>query len=193
MDILRIAAFSDGSKGGNPAGVVISESGLAEDEMQQVAAEVGYSETAFAHPIEGGWRVRYFSPENEVSFCGHATIALGAALAMKHGDGTYALTLNAANISVEGKTTGSMFSAALHSPETKSTKLDERLLKKILELFGLNQKDLHGKIPPAEIHAGANHALIALNSREQLAGMNYDLDAGRTLMNDAGLATIAFT
>ena len=50
--------------------------------MQRIAAEVGYSETAFAMRDGDRWRVRYFSPEAEVPFCGHATIALGAALAV---------------------------------------------------------------------------------------------------------------
>ena len=40
--------------------------------MQCVAAEVGFSETVFAAPHENAWRVRYFAPELEVPFCGHA-------------------------------------------------------------------------------------------------------------------------
>ncbi|HWT98723.1 MAG TPA: PhzF family phenazine biosynthesis protein, partial [Terriglobales bacterium] len=87
MDILRIAAFSDGDVGGNPAGVVIGAEMPEAEVMQRVAAEVGFSETAFAAPLAPGgnkaWRVRYFAPESEVPFCGHATIALGAALAAK--------------------------------------------------------------------------------------------------------------
>ena len=62
----------------------------AETDMRRLAAEVGYSETAFAVPVEGAdriWRVRYFSPESEVSFCGHATIALAVALGQRDGPG----------------------------------------------------------------------------------------------------------
>jgi PhzF family phenazine biosynthesis protein len=100
MDILRIAAFSDGDTGGNPAGVLIADALPSAAQMQQIAAQVGYSETAFAAPQGAGWRVRYFAPESEVPFCGHATIALGAALALKQGDGVFALTLNHAEITV---------------------------------------------------------------------------------------------
>ena len=81
MDVQRIAAFSDGPSGGNPAGVVLCDALPAAVRMQAIAAEVGFSETVFAAPAGGGWRVRYFAPEIEVPFCGHATIALGAALA----------------------------------------------------------------------------------------------------------------
>src|SRR4051794_28306133 len=75
MHVQRIAAFSQGAHGGNPAGVVLCEALPAAEEMLTIAAEVGYSETVFAAPNEDGWRVRYFAPEIEVPFCGHATIA----------------------------------------------------------------------------------------------------------------------
>lgn len=73
----RIAAFSDGNTGGNPAGVWIGDAMPDASRMQAIAAEVGFSETAFAAPEGDAWRVRYFSPAMEVPFCGHATIALG--------------------------------------------------------------------------------------------------------------------
>ncbi|MGA8205754.1 MAG: PhzF family phenazine biosynthesis protein, partial [Woeseiaceae bacterium] len=77
----RIAAFSDTPAGGNPAGVWIGEQLPDEDTMQRIAAEVGFSETAFVAPTHGLERtIRYYSPVAEVSFCGHATIATGAVL-----------------------------------------------------------------------------------------------------------------
>lgn len=80
MELLRIAAFSYYNQGGNPAGVMICGEMPAEDEMQIIAKEVGYAESAFLKSIKDGWRIRYFSPEMKVPFCGHATIASGAAL-----------------------------------------------------------------------------------------------------------------
>ena len=112
LNILRIAAFSDGEMGGNPAGVWIGDALPDEATMQRIAAEVGYSETVFAASLDVGWRVRYFSPESEVPFCGHATIALGAALALAHGDGVFQLALNNGNITVEGKSQQSLVAAA---------------------------------------------------------------------------------
>jgi PhzF family phenazine biosynthesis protein len=190
MKVQRIAAFSDRELGGNPAGVVIC--GVLPDAsvMQAVAAQVGYSETAFAAPIDEGWRVRYFAPETEVPFCGHATIALGAALALEHGDGVFALLLNHANITVEGRREGTMIAAALQSPPTRSEPAKPRLITDALALFSYSQDDLDQRIPPAIADAGARHLVLALNSRQRLSAMNYDLAAGRTLMNEAGLVTI---
>ena len=121
MNIQRIAAFSEGDTGGNPAGVLISDQHPSSREMQSIAAEVGFSETAFAMPSStGAWRVRYFSPQSEVPFCGHATIALGSALARQFGDDVYTLVLNETDITVEGVASGHHFQAALQSPKTHS-------------------------------------------------------------------------
>ena len=158
--------------------------------MQRIAAEVGYSETAFAAPIEGGWRVRYFSPESEVPFCGHATIALGAALAQAHGDGVFALKLNEADITVEGRSDGKTMAAALQSPPTRSAAADPQLVLEALSLLGYGGADLDPRIPPALAHGGADHLVLALGTRALLAAMAYDLDEGRALMNRAGLVTI---
>ncbi|RMN23597.1 Phenazine biosynthesis protein, partial [Pseudomonas cannabina] len=158
--------------------------------MQQIAADVGFSETAFAAPTENGWRVRYFSPLAEVPFCGHATIALGAALAAQHGDGVYDLTLNQAQITVEGHARGSLTSAALQSPPTFSKPINAHLLEEALALFGYTSSDLDQRITPAHINGGAGHLILALNSRAALKAMRYDQQAGRELMVREGWATI---
>lgn len=194
MDLLRIAAFSDGEIGGNPAGVLIAGELPSAAEMQRIAADVGFSETAFAMPASPsgdlGWRVRYFSPESEVPFCGHATIALGAALALQNGDGLFHLTLNEATITVEGTKDGDVIAAALQSPPTHSKPAPAELVADSLALFGYTQADLDPAIPPALTNGGAEHLVLALKSREGLAAMDYDLNTGRTLMNNNGLVTI---
>ena len=190
MEILRIAAFSDGNAGGNPAGVVITEKHPPVEAMQRIAADVGFSETAFACPAGSGWRVRYFSPESEVAFCGHATIALGAALALKHGDGVFLLTLNQAEISVEGRTDGEVIAAALQSPPTHSRLAPSQMVAEALDLFGYTSADLDTRLAPALAHGGANHLVLSLHSRAALAAMRYDLDAGRVFMNREGLVTV---
>ncbi|MBZ9676570.1 PhzF family phenazine biosynthesis protein [Mesorhizobium sp. ES1-1] len=190
MEVLKIAAFSDGDAGGNPAGVVIGDALPDAAAMQRIAADVGFSETAFAAPHGTGWRVRYFSPESEVPFCGHATIALGAALVRQFGDGVFPLTLNQASITVEGFRDGANVAAALQSPPTSSKPAPPRLVAEALELFGYTPADLDPAIPPALIHGGADHLVLALGTREALAAMAYEIKAGQTLMRREGLVTI---
>ena len=87
--VLRYSAFTDTPEGGNPAGVVLDASTLTDEQMQQIAKDVNYSESAFVTQREdqGEYDVRYFSPEAEVPFCGHATIATAVALAERDGAG----------------------------------------------------------------------------------------------------------
>jgi len=189
LEVLHIAAFSDGASGGNPAGVVITEQLPEASLMQRIAAELGYSETVFAAPAEPGWRVRYFAPAAEVPFCGHATIALGAALALREGDGVFELQLNQARISVEGQA-GNPMRASLQSPPTRSRPATDAEVQQALLLFGLSTGDLDGALPPAVMHGGVDHLLLVLKQRDRLARMGYDLEQGRKLMKAQGWTTI---
>ena len=61
----RLAAFTARPDGGNPAGVWVGEALPDPDAMQRIAAEVGFSETAFVAPASGPARiVRYYSPKS---------------------------------------------------------------------------------------------------------------------------------
>jgi PhzF family phenazine biosynthesis protein len=191
MDVQRIAAFSQGPTGGNPAGVVLCEALPPADRMLAIAAEVAYSETVFAAPNKDGWRVRYFAPEIEVPFCGHATIALGAALALAHGDGTFTLQLNDTSITVTGWRNNPALMAALQSPPTRSAPAPQELVESALDLFSFTSADLDPRLPPAIAEAGARHLVLALTSRQKLAAMHYDLERGRRLMTAAGIVTIS--
>jgi PhzF family phenazine biosynthesis protein len=191
MNVQRIAAFSQGTNGGNPAGVGLCDVLPAADRMLAIAAEVGYSETVFAAPGENGWRVRYFAPEIEVPFCGHATIALGAALALAHGDGTFALHLNDARITVTGWQKNPTLMAALQSSRTSSASAPQELVAAALGLFSYTVGDLDPRLPPAIAEAGARHLVLALTSRQKLAAMHYDLEQGRRFMTAIGIVTIS--
>jgi PhzF family phenazine biosynthesis protein len=188
--VLRISAFSDGEQGGNPAGVWIGAALPPEADMRRLAHEVGFSETAFAARDGERFRVRYFSPDAEVPFCGHTTIALGAALAREFGDGVYPLALNQANITVEGRAEGKLTSAALQSPPTRSSKASQEMVAAALDLFNYSEADLDPRIPPGLAHAGNDHLVLALASRDLLAAMRYELEAGRTLMRAWNMPTI---
>lgn len=190
MNVLRLASFSEDGIGGNPAGVCILNELPSISDMQACAKEVGFSETSFACPVGQKWRVRYFSPENEVPFCGHATIALGVALAMKKGDGLFSLQLNDAAITVEGHSIGDQFQAALQSPPTKNKEPEDSVLQSALDLFGFSKDDLNPQLPPQLIFAGADHLAITLANRDKLASMKYDLNKGKTLMLREGWTTI---
>jgi PhzF family phenazine biosynthesis protein len=62
IKVHQVAAFTADDQGGNPAGVMIRAALPDERAMQEIAREMGYSETVFAAPAGEGWRVRYFRP-----------------------------------------------------------------------------------------------------------------------------------
>ena len=75
-------AFTKDNKGGNPAGVVLDTKGLTTKSMQAIATKLNFSETAFVLPsINSDYEIKYFTPNEEVDVCGHATIATFSLLA----------------------------------------------------------------------------------------------------------------
>ena len=76
LKIYQVDAFTDKLFGGNPAAVVPLKEWLPDTTMQQIASENNLAETAFFVPInDGRFHLRWFTPENEVNLCGHATVA----------------------------------------------------------------------------------------------------------------------
>ena len=178
-EILRYAAFTDTPEGGNPAGVVLDASGLGDAEMQAIAADVGYSETAFVTAADGNdLVVRYFSPLAEVPFCGHATIATGVAWGDRYGDGLLALTTPAGLVEV--KVADGV--ATLTSVEPSSAELDEDDLDVILYALRWKRSDLDPSIPPRVAYAGAHHPVLAVAESDRLASLDYEFDRLAALM-----------
>lgn len=71
-----VKSFTKDKSTGSPAGIVLGAENLTDNQMQQVARELGFSETAFVLPSDkADFRVRFFAPNHEVDLCGHGTIA----------------------------------------------------------------------------------------------------------------------
>lgn len=191
MQVARLAAFADGAKGGNPAGVVIADKLPDVAMMQLMASEIGYSETAFAAPDGAAWQVRYYSPVAEVAFCGHATLALGAALAERFGDGIFDLSLSQNRIALIASRDGDGWQATLTSPPTWSRAMPESLSAVLCDYFGLSAADLDPRLGPQLAHAGVLHGVLALRDRGRLADMDYPFEDLRDVMLAMGLTTIS--
>jgi PhzF family phenazine biosynthesis protein len=74
-------SFAKSIEGGNPAGVVLNADALSENDMKKIAGIIGFSETAFVMKSDlADFKVRFFTPNEEVDLCGHATVATFYAL-----------------------------------------------------------------------------------------------------------------
>ncbi|HEY6758108.1 MAG TPA: PhzF family phenazine biosynthesis protein [Baekduia sp.] len=189
VHVLRLAAFTDTPDGGNPAGVVLDARDLTDTAMQQLAADVGYSETAFVTDPTNN-TVHYFSPAAEVPFCGHATIATAVALAQRDGAGELLLQTKAGPIAVStraedgGAITATLTSVAPHVEPAAD--LDEALTA-----LRLAANDLDPALPPRVAYAGARHLIVSTRTRARLTDLDYAFEALKAYMLERDLTTVA--
>ncbi|QQQ76993.1 PhzF family phenazine biosynthesis protein [Saccharothrix sp. 6-C] len=180
--VLRYSAFTTDPAGGNPAGVVLDATGLAEASMLEIAADLGYSETAFLFPRGDAaeFDVRYFSPVVEVPFCGHATVASAVALGRT---GTVRFHTPAGLVEIAA-TPGR---ASLTSVPTTSAPAPAADVAEALRALGWSAEDLDPRYPAHWASGGSRHLVLGVRTRERLAALEYDFDALGDLLraNDA--------
>ena len=190
--VLRYAAFTDRPEGGNPAGVVTDARGLDPARMLAIAADVGYSETAFLSlRSDGDYDVRYYSPEKEISFCGHATIAAAVALAERTVPGKLRLHTAAGEVGVETRRDANRTTATLTSVEPHVDAVPEAVLRAALDALHWPAGDLDPALPPRIGFAGARHLILGARTRERLSALDYDYAALKQLMLANDLTTLA--
>ncbi|MGW6918376.1 PhzF family phenazine biosynthesis protein [Kitasatospora sp. NPDC054939] len=213
--VLRYSAFTTDPAGGNPAGVVLDATGWSAERMLAVAAELGYSETAFLIPERasgagrgtgadaaaapgsagaGGdvrFTVRYFSPLAEVPFCGHATVASAVALADQVGPGRFRYATRAGEVPVEvDKDADGVLRATLTSVEPHTEEVSAADVSEALGLLGWSPADLDPALPPRIAYAGARHLVLAVATRARLAELAYDFDGLAAFMTARELTTL---
>jgi PhzF family phenazine biosynthesis protein len=172
--LFHVDAFTSKPFGGNPAGVVLDAAGLDENEMQLITRELKHSETAFVLPAEkgGSYRIRFFSPLQEVDLCGHASIAtawvlhrerhLGPALRQETRVGLLGLRIE--------KNTVWMMQAP---PRVEPVKL---ATGEIAEVLGLRPADIAVSIGPVErAFTGNRHLIVPVWTREAIDAAEPDL------------------
>ncbi|MEW2139230.1 PhzF family phenazine biosynthesis isomerase [Streptomyces sp. NPDC005409] len=198
-EVLRYTAFSHDPAGGNPAGVVLDAAGLDDAAMLEIAAGLGYSETAFlTAPPEGlggpegrSFTVRYFSPKAEVPFCGHATVATAVALAERAGPGELLFATPAGPVPVDvvaeadGRLRATLTSVEPHTEEIAAVDLAEALAA-----LDWPQADLDPAFPPRIAFAGARHLVLGAATRARLADLAYDFTRLEALMRRLDLTTV---
>ncbi|WP_406419190.1 PhzF family phenazine biosynthesis isomerase [Streptomyces sp. NBC_01614] len=197
-EVLRYTAFSSTPDGGNPAGVVLDAAGLGDNDMLAIAADLGYSESAFlTAPPEGlvgqagrAYTIRYFSPRAEVPFCGHATVATAVALAERIGSGELVFATRAGTVPVKVTEEGGTIRATLTSVEPYIEEIGDADLAEALAALDWPAADLDPAFPPRVAFAGARHLVLAAATRARLADLRYDFTRLEALMHRLDLTTV---
>ena len=156
LPIVQIDAFTSRPFGGNPAAVVLDAGGLEDAQMQAIAREMSLSETAYlTPPTEAGrargadYRLRWFTPGTEVTFCGHATVATAHALNEAGRFDKPSLTFETLGGMLRVSRTDNIYWL---EPEPRVIRPYEELLGEILEALGLSAQDLADWAAPALSH-----------------------------------------
>ncbi|NGP43494.1 PhzF family phenazine biosynthesis protein [Bacillaceae bacterium SIJ1] len=143
-------AFSRVPNQGNPAGVVLNGDQLSDQEMQEIAYEVGFNETAFSVKSDvADVRIRFFTPGHEMNLCGHATMATVYALKTKGllGHQTDLTVETRAGVlpikikSLDGDLSITMQQAAPEFKEFNGSK------KELAHSMGLHEGDIESELP----------------------------------------------
>ncbi len=194
-DVLRYTAFSTDPAGGNRAGVVLDASALDDAAMLAIAADLGYSESAFLTPPPEGlgepgraFTIRFFSPKAEVSFCGHATVATAVALAERIGPGALTFATQAGTVPVDVVEADDVLQATLTSVEPRIEEAAD--LAEALDILRWSKDELDADLPPRFAYAGARHLVLAAATRERLADLDYDFDRLAAYMTRHDLTTV---
>lgn len=185
MEILTFRAFTTGDpdpRSGNPAGVVVDAEALSRADMLRVAAELGFSETAFLTSVTpASARIRYFTPRDEIAFCGHATIASAVALARRGAGPVVVFETNAGQVPVEV----TLDAATLTAVGTVVEPLADQLLEELLAALRLSRGDLDPALPTAFVRGGNPHPIVFVREGV-LATLDHDAEAVLILQDREG-------
>lgn len=167
MKVYVMDSFSDRIFGGNQAGVVLADKALEPAVMQQVAAELKHSETAFVWQTEEGNRLRYFTPAGEVDLCGHATVAVFALLRRlgRIEDGTHKALTRAGALEIE--VSGETVWMDMAPPKTLGI-LPEESWEELYGAYGLTLEDRPADLPPEIVSTGLADIMVPVRDHETL-------------------------
>jgi len=155
MRLFQVDSFTSVPFKGNPAGVCILDKFLDTSFMQSIAMEMDLSETAFVVIKENEYRIRYFTPTQEVPLCGHATLASAHIL--------YELGLVPQNKKFVFK---AQESDLLISREANWIKMNFPIYKLTKANFSLKFNEIIG-INPIEIYKSDNNWIVAMVGTER--------------------------
>lgn len=178
--LFHVDAFTRQRFCGNPARVVLDADHLSDEQMQTIASEVN-GETAFVLAAESNdhdLQVRFFTPDHEVPFVGHVTVATHYVLA-KQGRrrGGVARQRSAAGIAeVEATQVEGDYRISLSiSPPSLGPIIPEHHRSQVLDALGVSSPYLNEDCPLQILTKGGSRLLIGLRSAELLASLKPDI------------------
>src|SRR5262245_33000879 len=191
-----VDVFAERPYAGNQLAVVIGDEPLAEDRMQQFAAETNYSESTFVAPraeSDGSYRVRIFTPAREIAFAGHPI--LGTAWVLRQhlaqsGRETLVLKLPVGSVPVTFETGPDQREVAWFTAPA-ATMGRTWPHAKVASLLGISNQDIDTGSPVQQVSAGVSVVIVPLRKLDALRRCTVDTGALARLA-DNGLPTLVY-
>lgn len=185
VNVYTLNSFAKAANGGNPAGVVIDDEYLTEQAMRKIAAKVGFSETAFIQKSnKADFKVRFFTPNEEVDLCGHATIALFYLLSNKGliELGVYTQETKAGILKVENKQDGTILM------NQSIPQFFETIGKKeIADSLNISEDKMMSRLPVQIVSTGIRDIFVPIDGIQNLHSIKPDFEKVKEVSKKYGV------
>jgi trans-2,3-dihydro-3-hydroxyanthranilate isomerase len=169
----RVDVFTDRAFGGNPLAVFTNGRGLATELMQTIAKEFNLSETTFVMPPDDSkhdWRVRIFTPMNELPMAGHPTVGTSFVLALEHliepAEPETTITLEEGvgpvPVRVEFREGQPVYAEMTQPLPRFGPRLEDR--RAVAEMLSLEESDINTDLPVEVVSCGVPFLYVPLRS-----------------------------
>lgn len=182
--------FTNKRYGGNPLATFVDCESLSDQEMQQIAKEINFSETTFIAsrlPTNGGYDVRIFTPNAEIEFAGHPTLGTAHIIRNKllpSPVNEIVLNLGIGKIPVTFSTTEG--GATVLWMKQVTPKFGKQLEASALpQILGIELSDIDPSFPIEEVSTGFPHIVVPLTSLDALKRVKINRDQYFALLADA--------
>ncbi len=182
MKKFSLSAFTKNEQGGNPAGVVLEADDLSKDQMLEIAKEFGHPESSFVQKSDkADFKVRFFTTNQEVDLCGHATMATFSLLANQGiiKPGKYTQETRAGILSVEAKK-----DLTICMNQNKPEFLEELDKELVADVLNIPVEGIRSDLPVQIVSTGFPTILVPINSLKVLKEINPSLEKGIKLCQE---------
>jgi PhzF family phenazine biosynthesis protein len=167
-----INAFTDNGVGGNPAGVVLQAERFSPSQKQHIAANVGFSETAFVSPSQSAdFKLEFFTPTKQIPHCGHATIATFGYLFQ-----TGQITRDTSSKETIDGNRRIFFVGDMAFMEQRAPRYEAINAQEVLASLGITAEQLLDQHVPIIVNTGNSFALVPLRDETAVLSVHPKFD-----------------
>jgi trans-2,3-dihydro-3-hydroxyanthranilate isomerase len=180
--------FTDTPLAGNQLAVFTNAVGMSDEQMQRLAREINFSETAFVLPSQANadLRLRIFTPAREVPFAGHPTLGAAFAVAGPLQSSLVRIETGSGIVPVILEREGAkLVFGWMQQPVPKIEPFPEA--EKLLAALRVERSEL-----PIEVYDnGFRHVYVCLPTDEDVAATHPDLERLEAVLGDVGANVFA--